>query len=123
MKYLFNSDPQYLNVVVDEIIKIEDVQNHYDLLALSHFPQKDLKVLINCKNSRFRIQRDEIQTVDLAFKKALMRYNSIQEAIIVDKPYKTVIASLFEQYFPDHIKYLFKIFCTEEAALDWLLNN
>lgn len=123
MKYMFNTDPAYLKVTLSEPIKIETIQDHYDYLSLSHYPQRDLKVLIDCSNVKFKVQRRELESVKAPFEKAIMKYNSIQEAIIVDEPYGTVIATLFEQYFPDHAKYNFKIFCTEESAKDWLINS
>jgi len=51
---------------------------------------------------------------------AVENYDSINEAIFVQKPYATVIATMFEEQ-TTFVNYFFRIFYTKEAALDWLI--
>lgn len=109
-----------LKTVYQGVMKIDDIISHYlKILDDSSLP-RDLKVLIDCSSAQFDVNVDEIGLATDIVKKALLKYNSIREAVLVDKPHETVIATLFEKYNSALESYSFAVFSTETAARNWL---
>ena len=70
-------------------------------------------------NSKSKILEVKVSTE--AIKESLKRYRTIKEAILVDKPFETAVAKVF-QLFNSKIKnYSFDVFSTENASRNWLL--
>ena len=119
--YYYNEKLDILETRTLGILRITDIIHHYDkLINIVNLPNC-LKVLIDCRGSKLDVKIDEISSTNDAVKKALSKFENIQEAILVDQPYETVVATLFENYNADIIEYRFKVFCTEEAAKHWLV--
>lgn len=120
-EYFYNEKLDILETRTKGILRITDILSHYDKLTNIVNLPKCLKVLIDCRGTKFDIKIDEIALSNDSVKKALNKYKNIQEAILVDKPYETVVATLFKNYNADIIEYRFKIFYTEDAARRWLV--
>ena len=67
----------------------------------------------------FDFKAKDIPKIWEAVNACLENYDSIEEAILVQKPYETAMAVIFEDGAPTE-NYKFKIFSTRENALDWL---
>lgn len=119
--YLYNEKLNILVVKTKGTLRITDIINHYNELTNNVTFPNNLKVLIDCRGTQLNIKINEISFVNGALKNALNKYENIQEAILVDKPYETVVATLFKDYNVDLKKYSFKIFYTEDAAKSWLI--
>lgn len=102
------------------VMKIDDIIRHYVKILDDNSLPRDLKVLIDCSSAQFDVNVDEIGLATEVVKKALLKYNSIREAILVDKPHETVIATLFEKYNSALESYSFSVFSTETSARNWL---
>lgn len=117
--YSFNEKFNILETRLDGNLNIEDIVDHYDRIFKDDSLPKKLKVLVDCRNSTFDIDVDEIDLSFVTLKKALNKYDFIQEAIIVNEPFKTVIVTLFRES-ANFKNYDFRIFSTENAARRWL---
>lgn len=115
-----NEKLMILEIEMQGVITIDDIILHYTNIMDDKTLPRELKVLIDCRSTQMDINVDEISSTIDAVKKALLKYNSIREAILVDKPFETVVATLFEQYNSDLEAYNFSVFCTEKAAINWL---
>ena len=121
LKYSFNDELNILNVKVTDYVNVSDIINHYKYLFENNsFPEK-LNVLIDSGNAVFEVKPDEIKKVLKPLLKSINKYDHLHEAILVNNPYKTAIASLFKKKYINFKNYKFNVFSTEEAALNWLL--
>lgn len=98
----------------------EEIIAHYDELKTNTSFHRNIRILIDCRDSTFVVKPEEVPELIAAAKESVSEYDSVKEAMMVIDPYETVIVTLFEKgiNFPN---YWFKVFYTEEAALNWLL--
>lgn len=118
--YHYNKQNNILEAKVNGNLSITDIINHYHEISKSQYPTKHLKVLIDCRKAKFEITPIEIKFTVAALKKALINYDSIQESILVDKPFEAAVTKAFKRYNSRTNNYHFKVFCTENAARVWL---
>lgn len=119
-KYSYNEQSKILETGTTGTIKIDDIFSHYAKIYDDGSLPRNLKVLIDCRDTHLDVKANEISlTKDIA-KKTLLKFKSINEAIIVDKPNETVVATIFEHYNSDLESYRFEIFSTENGARNWL---
>jgi hypothetical protein len=119
--YVYNSRSKILEVKVTGDISIEGIIGHYNYIAENDALPDILRILIDCRGAAFDVDINSIESTTEAVKKSLKRYKIIKEAILVDKPFATAVAKIF-QLFNSKIKnYSFEIFSTEDASRNWLL--
>ncbi len=118
--YTFNQNTKLLELKVSGTVTIEDLMNHYLVIEGDDVLPRDLKVLIDCRNTVFDMQVREIANSIEKLKNALRKYNSITEAIIVDQPFETAFSTFFSECSKSARSYIFQVFSTEEAARAWL---
>ncbi len=118
--YYYNEQSNILETKANGSLLIKDIINHYIEISKSQYPTKHLKILIDCRNADFEITPIEISYTVNALKKALNNYESIQESILVNKPFETAVATLFKRYNSNTNNYFFKVFCSENEAKAWL---
>lgn len=119
-EYTYNSNLNVLEVKFIGDLDIKNVLEYYDFVRKDKSLPKNLKVLIDCSQVKFKIETTEVVYVKEAVWQTVKVSHPLREAIIVDQPYETVIATLFGNLSFDIELYNFAIFCTKEAALDWL---
>jgi hypothetical protein len=119
--YVYNSKSKILEVKVSGDINIEGIIGHYNHIAEDDALPDILSIQIDCRDIAFDVDIKSIEFTSEAVKKSLIRYKIIREAILVDKPFATAVAKIF-QLFNSKIKnYSFEIFSTEDASRNWLL--
>ena len=120
MTYNLNEQSRILEAKASEVITIGDIIDHYGHLSENHSYPFSLRVLIDCRGTRFDVSPEEIEQTHEAVKRAISRYTHIREAMVVDQPHGTVVAALFQSSYYDLKQYSFMIFSTVDAALSWL---
>ncbi|MBC35760.1 MAG: hypothetical protein CL663_06955 [Bacteroidetes bacterium] len=120
--YSLNEKDQILVVTATETLNIKDIIDHYLMLSRSQDYPKDFKCLIDCRNATFEMDHTKLNFTTNSVNLALQNFDRINEAILVEKPFETVIANLFEELNGPLENYTFQVFSTEEAALNWLKN-
>lgn len=118
-KFTYNKKTKILEVKTSGIIVIGDIINHCLKTIKDDSLPKNLKILVDCRNTLLNVKADEISLSHDALENAHNKYDSIQEAILVDKPNETVVAMLFKDSI-EFENFSFGIFCTESAARLWL---
>jgi len=118
--HTFNEQTGILEAKASKVITIGDIIDHYGHLSEKPSYPFSLRVLIDCRGTRFDVSPEEIEQTHAAVKKAISRYTHIREAIVVDQPHGTVVAALFQSNYYDLKQYSFMIFSTVDAALSWL---
>lgn len=118
--FLHDEELKILRVSYPGMLTKEEIIAHYDELRTNTSFHRNIRILIDCRNSTFTVKPEEVPELTEAAKKAVNKYQSVKEAMMVTDPYETVIVTLFEKGI-NVPHYRFKIFYTEEAALDWLL--
>lgn len=112
-------DDGYLVSIMPEKTGIEEVIEHYRTYEQNNDVPRNLRVFIDCSNSSFDFKPKDISRIWEAVDRCLAKYDSLEEAILVQRPYETAMAAIFENGAPDE-NYLFKLFSTREMAIDWL---
>lgn len=121
IEYSYNYRDLILEVNVTGTLTIETIISHYERITNDVSLPRILRVLIDAKSAKFDIKMDDIKSTTDGVTKALQRYIYISEAILVDKPYATAVALLFNNNNGGLDSYDFQVFNTENAARKWLI--
>ena len=119
--YTFQPDLSLIEVKGHGVISVEDIQGFYEeLFQNEHLPGK-IKVLIDGRDTAFAPgSESQMQRFGEVIAQLGARFSSMKEALLVDAPLSTAIASLYKLH-TDHIRfYTFSVFSTEHAARNWL---
>lgn len=118
-EWKWDEELQVLRVITTGSVTKETISEYYQVIMDNDSLPRDLKILVNPSKGEYSGSIKEVPTLISSLKKAMKLFDSIQEAIVVTTPYNTVVATLFSRAIriPN---YSFKIFSTEEAAVDWL---
>jgi hypothetical protein len=122
LKLSFDKEKNILRTITGGVIGVDDMLKHYNTIIQSTSFPKRLNVLINCTSTDCTTKPEEIEIFYNKVKIAVKKYESIREAILVDQPYETAFVILFEKLMQIE-KYEFKVFHTEDVAMNWLLND
>ncbi len=115
----FDEELQVLLTKVSGVIHFEDLEEHYSFLYDAKELPRNLNVLIDARYARFKFKPADVEMMVALAAECLPRYKSITEAILVTKPYETMVAMLFEES-ADLPGFRFKTFTTQRAALKWM---
>ena len=119
MKLVFDHEKQLMHSSPTGPISAEMIISHYDQLIENTQLPRVLQVFIDCTNTKFAIRPEEVSNINKKVGEACKHYDRIDEVIVVDQPYSTAVARVFEgeMQYPN---YSFNVFCTHEAAGAWL---
>ncbi len=122
VKFVPDKDLKILRVRYPGMLTKEDVIAHYNEIRSNTGFQRDLRILIDCRDSTFTIKPGEVNELYAVAAQAVVKYDFVKEAVMVSDPYETVIVTLFQQAnkIPN---YMFQVFNTEQAAVVWLLGS
>ncbi len=109
-----------LEVRLDADVSIYDILSHYAYIEKISTDHKILKVLIDCRGNLININAKDLDSILPILTNINKNLLLFKEAIIVDKPQSTVIATIFGDKYAYAKNYIFKVFCTENAARIWL---
>lgn len=125
IKYTFNQQLEIVELVALDEVTVDQIIEYYLSISKDNSLPRNLKTLIDCSNGKLQIDlnKNEIEKARFALNKAIDVFDSIREAVVVVKPYETVVATLFRDFNHDIKNLSFKIFCTQKASLKWLLSN
>jgi hypothetical protein len=119
--YVYNSKSKILEVKVSGDLNIEGIIGHYNRIARNDALPDTLKILIDCRSAAFDVDINSIESTTEAVKESLKKYKIIKEAILVDKPFETAVAKVFQLFNSKIENYSFEVFSTEDASRNWLL--
>lgn len=118
--FLHDEELKILRVRYPGMLTKEEIIAHYDELRTNSSFHRNIRILIDCRNSTFTVKPEEVPELTAAARDAVRKFDSVKEAMMVTDPYETVIVTLFEKGI-NIPNYRFRVFYTEEAALNWLL--
>ena len=118
--FLHDEELKILRVRYPGMLTKDEIIAHYDELRTNSSFHRNIRILIDCRNSTFTVKPEEVPELIAAARDAVREYDSVKEAMMVTDPYETVIVTLFEKGI-NIPNYRFRVFYTEEAALNWLL--
>jgi hypothetical protein len=121
--YSFNEEAGFLELKTEGVMKVKDIISHYVHITMDDSLQGKMKVLIDSRGTRMDLRVEDIALTKEAVEKAMRKFSFLREAIIVDKPYETVIATMFERFYSKMDNYQLRVFSTENAARNWLMMN
>jgi len=119
INYIYHEENKFIEVKVSGKLCVQDVIKHYNKISKDNSLPNNLVSIIDCRNACFDIEEDELDDMVLTYdsvKNALKRFYSIKEAIVVDKPFETAVATIFSQI--NIGKYSCIVCNTPEKAMD-----
>lgn len=117
--YNYNRILDVLEIKIGGKLSNEEFTDHYKKIVEDDTLPSNLKVLIGCRDTRFKVNTEEIEELIESLKKATDKFETIQEAIVVEMHFKPTFETLFEKY-NGFDNYSYKIFTTNQMALKWL---
>ena len=121
--YSYNKETQVLELRTEGVLKVDDIISHYVHISKDKTLPRKMRVLIDSRGTKMDLKIEDIALTNEAVKQALANFTYLKEAIIVDKPYETVIATMFERFYSKMDSYSFRVFSTDHAARSWLMMN
>lgn len=121
--YIYNSSYNILKVKVQSLLTISGIRNHYKYLEENRDLPQNLKVLIDCRNVKMDVNPEELKDLCKQMENTLSHYEFLHEAIIVENPFETAIAQIFEMYYNTYKNFRFNVFSTEIGALNQLITE
>ena len=119
IKFSYNEEVGVLHTTTGGDLSIDEILGHYEEIRKNNAYPRDLKVIIDCRSTRMVVKLDDVSRIVEAAKNTLLKYDSLREAILITKPYETVVATLFEQN-ARFKNYHFRLFNSENSAFRWL---
>ncbi len=120
MEYYFDNDIKVLAFNASGLIEKDYIIDFYEHMGENESYPRDLRTLIDARDCTYKFEISDMQEMFSALNNALENYTSVREAIVVEKLFETVFATLFAEGMV-HPKYKFKVFSTRTAALNWLV--
>ncbi len=117
--FSYDEELGILHTITCGDLSIDEILRHYEEIRQNSTYPRDLKVIIDCRSTRLAVKLDDISRLIEAAKNTIPKYTQLREAILVTAPYETVVATLFEQN-ARFKNYNFRLFYSENAALQWL---
>lgn len=117
--YNYNRILEILEIKFGGVLTVEDLIDNYEKIRIDNDLPKDLKIVLNLKDSNFKIQEGEIKLLFPALKALLEKHDKIAEAIIISQLVRERVAPLFDEY-EEFENYRKKLFSTKDAAIKWL---
>lgn len=115
----FDEKQSILRITSEGTISADMIVKLYEKILNNKKYPRNLKLLINTPVSNFQLKPKQMEDIVNAAKKAYKAYDSIKEALVVDGPYNTMIATLYSERntLPN---FEVKIFSSKTVALNWL---
>ncbi|WP_066629602.1 hypothetical protein [Labilibacter marinus] len=99
---------------------IYDIISHYHYIESIISEHEELNVLIDCRGFKINVHPNDLDLILPKLSNIIGHIKYFKEAILVDLPQSTVIATMFQDKYLDLGKYKFRVFSTEDAARIWL---
>jgi hypothetical protein len=122
MSFEFLPGEIYYRALFTDVLHKKGIIEYYNYLRDEQSLPRKLKILIDTSGCVFTANASDIRELNEAMKEAVKKFEFLEEAIIVTKPYETVIATLFSEANREP-NYIFRIFSTEAAADNWLASH
>lgn len=122
MEYYYDNDIKVLTYNASGQIEKSYIINFYKHMGENDTYPRTLKTLIDARECTYKFEISDMDEMFAALTDALENYTMVREAIVVEKLFETVFATLFAEGMV-HPKYKFKVFSTRQAALNWLLRQ
>ena len=117
--FSYDDELGILHTITGGDLSIDEILGHYQEIRQNNTYPRDLKVIIDCRTTRLAVKLDNVSHIIEAAKNTIPKYMRLREAILITAPYETVVATLFEQN-ARFKNYNFRLFYSENAALQWL---
>jgi len=109
-------------VTFSETIDVENIKTFlHEFKNIGILPE-NLLAFYNLQNATMKLSWVDILVIANLAKKVTAPFKSVRTVFLVNEPTNTAYSMLFIQS-PSHKKSVRKVFSTEDAAMEWLLEN
>ncbi|NPA45570.1 MAG: hypothetical protein GXO49_08550 [Chlorobi bacterium] len=121
ISYKFNNKTGIVEVVIKGENKISDFIEYLISLCKDEGLPDILKIYSNGTNGYFAkgVKPDDMYKIYDTTKELLKKHKKVYTAFVISTSLETAMAELYKE-FSDAENYMFEIFSTKEAAIDWL---
>jgi len=115
----FNEELQIVESIFKGDISEQDVLEYLNAFNENKTYPRHLKTLADTSLAKFSFSYRSLKAFNQAKTASLENYTIVITAVIVNSPATAAIATLY-QSIAKNKKYKYKVFSTQEAAIDWL---
>ena len=108
-----------VHVYFDGIITIDDLLNYHNDLAKIMPSISNLKMLAHFNNISTQFIPSEMRRISENARKVVDYSKNVKLALLSDETLATAYLLLYIRYL-EEIAWHYKVFCTEESAIEWL---
>ena len=116
---LFNEELNIVETKFKGDITEQDVITYLKAFGDNKTYPRQLKTITDTTLAKFIFSYRSLKRFNLAKTKSLKNYDIVATAVIVNSPTTAALATLY-QAVARNKKYKYKVFCTQEGAIDWL---
>lgn len=117
----FNQLTGFLDSRFKGKVKLQEIVDFMEATKNNRIFPRSLKILTDTTNAEFDMTTFDLNKIVEANNQSLEQYDYIIDAIVIENP-KVMALSILYQELAENKKYIFKIFSTREAAIDWLIS-
>jgi hypothetical protein len=92
----FNIEKEYVKVVFEGIVRIDDIQNLISDLYSEENLQDELKVLIDSREARYETKPSDLHSIFVKLIEYSKRFKKVRLSIIQQRPYETAISLIMQ---------------------------
>jgi hypothetical protein len=116
----FNLEKEYVKVVFEGIVRIDDIINLIDNLYNEDKLQDELKVLIDSREVRYEIKPSDLHSIFVKLIEYSKRFTKVRLSIIQERPYETAISLIMQDLLKGISNIAYRVCSTEKTAMEWL---
>ncbi len=118
----FNAHKGIIETNFEGDVTIKEIVDYIITTKENESYPRFLKILTDATEANMDFTLDDLSIIVEENSKSLEKYDTIIDAIIIEKPKETALTFMYQRLAKNN-KYRFKIFYTKAGAIKWLENN
>ena len=116
----FNEQLNILEVIYNGQISYDELIEFGESFAKNKHLPRNLKMITDARKAEYTFSADKVSEIATHIEIHLKDYVHVKAAFVQTKPNETALSMVLENENKTN-KYIHKVFCTRESALEWLM--
>ena len=117
----FDHQKQILVTRFEGEIFLKEIIDYINVTKINKDYPRELRILTDSSKSNMLLSAEDLPMIVEENNNALKEYTYIVDAIVLGNPHDTAISYLYKEISKNK-NYFFKLFSSNEAAIQWLIN-
>jgi hypothetical protein len=120
IEYKYNNETGIVETSFNGTLEIKDIVEYINKLGKDTSLPANLRIFTDARKTIVNFNLKSLGLILEAINCSEIKHESIREAIIHDDPDVSAYSFIYQKMLACHKNHIFRIFCTEDAALKWL---